>query len=150
MVHTSSQICARVMLFGQKGDRKMYLIWKTFEFSPRNLDRQRCLEWTNYVAWFEGYFSNCGRRDFWISVRFRTNVMCNILELNETGFRNRIYKELAKDLVSLASLLRSRRRVIGSNYPRYTGHPECFRVFLGVYCCVPWSVFRYHCWVPGC
>ena len=59
--------------------------------------------------------------------------MGNNLILNETGFKNRNLKELTKDLVSLASLLRSTLRVIGSNYPRYIEHPACFRVFLGVY-----------------
>jgi len=39
---------------GKEGDRKISLVSKAFEFSPRNLDRQRCLGWTNYVAWFEG------------------------------------------------------------------------------------------------
>ena len=57
---------------GKEGDRKISLIWKAFEFSPRNLDRLRCLGWTNYVAWFEGYVTSCGRGDFWKSVRFQT------------------------------------------------------------------------------
>ena len=64
---------------------------------------------------------------------FPNERMGNNLILNETGFKNRNLKELTKDLVSLASLLRSTLRVIGSNYPRYIEHPACFRVFLGVY-----------------
>lgn len=56
---------------GKEGGRKISLIWKAFEFSPRNLDRQRCLGWTNCIAGLEGCVTNCGRRDFWKSVRFQ-------------------------------------------------------------------------------
>jgi hypothetical protein len=57
---------------GKEGDRKISLIWKAFEFSPRNLDRQRFLGRTSDVDWFEGCVTGFGRGDLWKSVLFQT------------------------------------------------------------------------------
>jgi len=74
---------------GEEGDRNISLIWKAFELSPRNLDRQRCLGWTSYVAWFEGNVSKLWKGRLLEKRPFPNERMDKNLELNKIGFKNR-------------------------------------------------------------